>query len=543
MNDKMRDSNSRSTETMIMPTETMGRLTEMMDVQNSNRPTETLRDISSRSELQHITIGSEINGYSLIEVISENTGEASIFLGQRDGQEFVLKLYHKNKRPKLEIMEKVKSISSPFVISIIEEGEFGNRFYEVLPYFSEKDLQSSNIVNEDFLINTVIPNVNEGLFELHSKGIIHRDIKPNNLFYSNDREHIIIGDFGISSLLNSGMSVRMTSTSRTPGYSAPETAQGIISKEVDYYSFGITLLHLVTGRDPFEGMTDAQILMQTLNYKIPIPQRINPRISQIIRGLIVKDRLDRWGYDEIEKWLNNENVPIKEMITRNLNTKPYFFEGEKLNDLPSLAHGLATHWNEGIKQLYRGLITEHLKQFGQDLTSKSMDYMEETDHDIGLFKLIYLLDPQAPLCWRGEVFTDLHRFTDKCVNDLPSINDNYFALFVSGAFIEYLRKKNIDPEFIQAFSKISELDKEQHREEIYYQAVLLLQSSIESNGIVFKFSNEMFYSPDDVVEYLMKNQEDLDQISLDLLTDKYFLIWLEYLGFKDEIESWKQIYG
>lgn len=65
---------------------------------------------------------------------------------------------------------------------------------------------------------------------------------------------MVIGDFGISSVLNKDVSVRATSMSRTMGYSAPETSNGFISKESDYYSFGITLYHLVLGTDPFAGI-------------------------------------------------------------------------------------------------------------------------------------------------------------------------------------------------------------------------------------------------------------------------------------------------
>ena len=64
----------------------------------------------------------------------------------------------------------------------------------------------------------ITPSVNEGLKALHNQDIIHRDIKPSNMFYNDSKDKIVLGDFGISSVLKSDVSVRATNMSRTFGY-------------------------------------------------------------------------------------------------------------------------------------------------------------------------------------------------------------------------------------------------------------------------------------------------------------------------------------
>ncbi|UTR12093.1 serine/threonine protein kinase [Evansella sp. LMS18] len=518
----------------LRPTETMGNVTRTMP---GGRETLTLQDLP----YSPVISATRINEYEIIDVISENTGEGSIYKGTKDNTEFAIKLYHKNKRPKKEIIEQVKSVDSPYVIPVLDEGMFEEKYYEVLPFYSKKDLQGGGKVSEEHLVNTIIPNVNKGLKALHDKGIVHRDIKPNNIFYSNDGQSVVIGDFGISSSLGAGMSVRMTSASRTLGYSAPETANGVISKEVDYYSFGVTLLHLVLGMDPFEGMTDQQILVQTLNYPLPMPESMNPKLSMLVTGLTLKDRQHRWGYEEVDRWLNNEHVPVNAGNSRpTRSVSPYRIKGEEIYDLKSLALALAQNWNEGIRHLNNGnFIENYLENFGQDLAVKAVDFKKEYDKDFALFKIIYLLNEAAPLCWRGQIYMDLNKLCEKILESLPNINDDISKMFSSKAFVYYLKNKGFNEDLINEFARIREIS---NSEELYYRAFFILQGAQEEEHIPFKFMDETLYTPEDIAYLLYKEQDRLEEVSERLLASKYFFLWLEYNGYKEHIESWRQIY-
>lgn len=536
----MKDSNSpsRATEPVSRATEAMGRPTEAM-----SRPTENMGSAGGNYETGYINVGTVINGYQLTRVIADNTGEAAIFLASRESGNYVIKLYHKDKKPKSELLAIIKSIKSPYIIKVLEDGQFEGRYYEVLPYYAAGDLQKSAPLEDNFIINTVVPNINEGLNALHSQGIIHRDIKPNNIYFSNDRQYVVIGDFGISSMIKEGdkivydkVSVIVTNNARTIGYSAPETASGFVSKESDYYSLGVTLLHLATGSDPYEGMTDTQVLMQTLNYELNIPSSVNPRLAKLIRWLTVKERKKRWGYNEIKLWLNNKDNESYMPNPPRPDIKPYIFAGRELYELDALALSLAETWSEGVKHLYRGFLSEHLKQFGQDLASKGMDCAEERDKDMGLFKLIYIMNPGAPLCWRGEMFIDLYALSASITKDLPNVNQNYLDLLTGGALTYFLELKGFDRNLIATVKKLMELAATDPGF-AYFKLARILSDNNE-----FKYEHQSFFSPDELANYLYNQRSRIDKIAADLLDNKDFLAWLSHLGFSEHISRWQQIY-
>jgi hypothetical protein len=484
----------------------------------------------------YIHIGSVLNSkYTLTKVIAENTGEAALFLCRSEENTYVAKIYHQNKEPKGEIVERIRELSSPYVIPILDDGRRENRYFEILPYYEERDLLAAAPLDARLLAGVVIPSVNEGLRVLHEQGIIHRDIKPNNLFFADGRTRVVIGDFGISSVVEDRQSVRHTSASRTLGYSAPETSTGFVSKESDYYSLGITLLYLVTGIDPFAGMTEQQILKMTLTDKLIIPSSVDARIAHLIRGLTVKERKDRWGYEEIEKWLRGEQVAVKESNPATLHVRPYQFAGRDIYDLDELALALAEQWQEGIKHLYRGLIKDHMKQFGQEYLSRVMDCEEERNHDVGLYHLIYVLSPKAPLCWKGEVFSDLKHVGKAMHDKLPSIDSAYLELLQTGMLLDFLQRRSANPKLVEAVVQLQNIAKKDSSLAYYRLYYLLYQD----NG--FSFKQFCFRSVDELVQYLHSHSDYVEEISKELLEQPCFFAWLEHLGFAEHVAQWRTL--
>lgn len=454
---------SRPTEIMKGTNESGGRETEIMDHAGTN-------DISSSQVIIGSTIG---NGFLLDGIIAENTGEAMIFHCTRDSREYAAKVYHRHKRPKTEIVESIKAINSPYVIKILEDGEVQDRYFEILPYYKKGDLQSTP-PGSDFVKNVFIRCMNEGLHAIHEKGIIHRDIKPNNIYYSDDGQSVVIGDFGISSRLDDGISVRLTSQSRTAGYAAPEVYNGMVSKESDYYSLGITILHLVLGRDYFEGMNDLQAYLITCVKKIEIPSGIDERLARLIKGLIIKDRTDRWGYEEVCRWLKNEYVELRETYAVKPGVEPYqFADGNEYNELQSLLLAFAQNWDEGKKHLFR---RELFLDYAAKACSKAqlsivMDCMEESDQDLGLFKLICLLDKNTPLCWKGRIFGDITSFVDEVLKEYPNMSPYFIEVLKLGIVSFYMEARSYEKAVIQ---KVRDIESEQDIEMAFFKLIYLL---------------------------------------------------------------------
>jgi len=504
--------------------------------------------IKSASETQngtpeHIHLRSILNDkYQIIRELNENTGEAAIYVCQAGNQEFVAKVYHRGKRLKEEIRCVIQEIESPLVNKALESFEQSGRYIDILPYFRNGDLEQAAPLEENFVANVVVPNINTALQALHSKGIIHRDVKPNNILFSEDKQSAVLGDFGISSVLGmGGGSTKVTQTgSKTFGYSAPETYHNVVSTKSDYYSLGISLLHLLTGRDPFAGMTEVQILDITVSGKIVIPDTLSARMVNIIQGLTLKEREDRWGYEEVSKWCNGEYIKIKTSHEDSRKTKiPYIFEGgQEIFELEELSQAFINNWRKATKHLYRGLISQHLKNNNwHDLALKAMDCEEERNHDLGLFKLIYFINPNAPLCWRGENFFDLSGLGRSINKHLPDIDRGCLDILECGALQFYLKMNEFDPELISEIINLEKIAKNSE-ETAYYRLHFDINQTDE-----FCFESVSIYSVKELIDYLYGQIDRLDEISKSLNSDEYFFSWLEHLGLEQPLENWKKLYG
>jgi|LAHS01.1.fsa_nt_gb eukaryotic-like serine/threonine-protein kinase len=151
----------------------------------------------------------------------------------------------------------------------------------------------------------------------HSHGVIHRDIKPQNIFLTQDGT-IKLGDFGIATFQNATHVTRSEVVIGSVHYMAPEIAEGNpASERSDIYSMGITFFELITGRVPFDSETPVAIAMMQVKEKFPSIKKYNPRTPEAVEAIIYKavkkDAMDRYPNVEymrkdIEKILKNPSM-------------------------------------------------------------------------------------------------------------------------------------------------------------------------------------------------------------------------------------------
>ena len=190
----------------------------------------------------------------------------------------------------------------PNIVSIYEYGEEGGAPFMVLPMMAGGSVQHliATAAGKKPKIETVLriaTDVCKGLEFAHSNGVVHRDVKPGNLWLTADGV-AKIGDFGIalspthSRMTNSGVILG------TVAYIAPEQATGAaVDERSDLYSFGAVLYELVSGRPPFTGEHPVAIIGQHINTMAVAPSRYNPKCPSRLEGLILqllaKEPVDR----------------------------------------------------------------------------------------------------------------------------------------------------------------------------------------------------------------------------------------------------------
>lgn len=434
-------------------------------------PRENHSENSNRDET--LQIGSIFNGYEVQGKFPANSGEAEIYITKRNSKKFIIKHYYPNFKPKFEILERLKGIDHPDIINLYEYGIRNDRFFEIMDFaeggsLADKDLNGNfkYLPMAENIVLGVIKEIVNAFDYCHTKGIIHRDIKPGNLFYKNaDGSDILVGDFGISSELDleGGMSKRITTTSRTEGYAAPEIYSGIIGKEIDYYALGITIFELLTGVMAFAGRNEGHIMRDTIQGRViedllsrEEAKNFSSRMQLLIKGLLTVRHDKRWGYDEVTRFLKGETINVfQEKFT---NIPPLRINDIQSSDLGEIARALAKYPEPSKKMLYRGLISRWA-EFDAPLALKIGDIAEENNtygrQDYGLYQLIYLLDPTYPYKTEDgniiRTFEDLKYFifnNNKFIyNDLITPYSQLYA---------WLKYKNLD-EFIKVIEKTNQL--------------------------------------------------------------------------------------
>jgi len=353
-------------------------------------------------------VGSDVtlNGavYVVERLISAATGEADIYLLRQGDQPAVLKLYYPNYQPKADVLAPLKQLRHDDILNLIDYGQFQGRFFEVMEYAAGGTVEEHLPVRDPHKLRALVAECVNALRFCHDRGIVHKDIKPGNLFYKKaGQTDLAIGDFGISSMLAEGVSRHLTSQSLTVGYAAPEMygidGRVYVGREVDYYALGVSLLHLWVGRSPFEGLGMHAIANLTVTGAIAIPADLPKDLQTLVRGLITIDFTHRWGFAEVQRWLKGEDVPVHVQTAAPAFPPFKFGVRDEAATPEALAVLLKAQLEVGKKALYSGKVSAWVNVFDQARAS-ALDTIIEDEYpqaqDAGLQKAIYILDPDQP---------------------------------------------------------------------------------------------------------------------------------------------------
>jgi len=163
--------------------------------------------------------------------------------------------------------------------------------YILMEYVPGEDLKSFIRRSRQLTVGTAIAiakQVCEGLAEAHRLGVVHRDLKPQNIMIDKEGNARIM-DFGIARSLEKKDATEAGMIIGTPEYMSPEQAEGQeADQRSDIYSLGVIIYEMVTGRVPFEGATAFGILMKHRTEAPPDPKRLNPQVPAGLARMILK---------------------------------------------------------------------------------------------------------------------------------------------------------------------------------------------------------------------------------------------------------------
>lgn len=184
-------------------------------------------------------------------------------------------------------------LNHPNIITIYDVGDENDRHFiamEFLPGKTLKDYLDEDYKYSDDELLEILIQIASGLDHAHSKGIIHRDIKPDNMKILSDNV-VKITDFGIARIENSTSNLTQDGTMLgTLGYISPEqlhNSKGVDSR-ADIFSFGAMMYEIFTKKLPFDGGTVGSTILKIMTENPVPPRKINPEIHEDIEHIIIK---------------------------------------------------------------------------------------------------------------------------------------------------------------------------------------------------------------------------------------------------------------
>ncbi len=181
-------------------------------------------------------------------------------------------------------------LQSPYIVSIYDWGLDDETYYIVMEFLRGTDLKTA--IQERGAINQrkaaeIGSQVAQALSVAHAGGVIHRDIKPQNIMIQPDG-NIKVMDFGIARAGDAGLSQTATVLG-TAHYVSPEQAQGKeLTGASDIYSLGVVLYEATTGKLPFDGQDAVSVAVKQVNEVPAAPSTINPNIDPSLEAIIMK---------------------------------------------------------------------------------------------------------------------------------------------------------------------------------------------------------------------------------------------------------------
>ena len=209
----------------------------------------------------------------------------------------------------LQEIDIAAKLTHPHILPLHDCGEAGRFLYYVMPFVEGESLRDKLAHEGELPIGEavrILRDVVDALTDAHAHGVVHRDIKPDNVLLT--KHHAVVTDFGIAKAVSEATGRQKLTTAGvalgTPAYMAPEQAAADpnIDHRADIYAVGALAYELLTGRPPFTGTTSQEVLSEHVT-QAPEPvtkyrDTVPPALEQLVMKCLEKKAADRWQTTE-----------------------------------------------------------------------------------------------------------------------------------------------------------------------------------------------------------------------------------------------------
>lgn len=205
----------------------------------------------------------------------------------------------------LHEIEIAAQLQHPNILPLLDSGEAAGFVFYVMPFVDGPSLRQRLVNQGELPVHDAVKillEIVDALAEAHGKGIVHRDMKPDNVLLTG--RHAVITDFGVAKAVGEATGRHALTTAGvalgTPTYMAPEQAAAdpTIDHRVDIYAVGVMAYEMLTGRPPFTGASQQAIISaQITEQPVAVTQHrpsVPPVLEQVVMRCLAKHPADRW---------------------------------------------------------------------------------------------------------------------------------------------------------------------------------------------------------------------------------------------------------
>lgn len=187
---------------------------------------------------------------------------------------------------------------------------------------------------------------------LTQRSLTHRGVRPDNMYWDGaSRNSILLGDC----VTHPPAAMQPVVYEPIESAMTPPLGRGHGSVRDDFYSLGVSILALATGKVPLGGMKDEDVIAAKLkrgSYAALMDGARPPfGLRELLRGLLADNPEDRWGMEQLEQWIAGGLRTTVQEMRLGAAERPFEFEGKDYSNFRSLAHGFGMHWQKAGKAI------------------------------------------------------------------------------------------------------------------------------------------------------------------------------------------------
>ncbi|WP_444995026.1 AAA domain-containing protein [Aliikangiella sp. IMCC44359] len=326
-----------------------------------------------------------------------------------------LSLYKENHEPDIAIYDVLHNTKQVHIPKLLQIGRLQNRAFEIFEWITEGTLESADLVigNSTAMLHTIVYELATALHDLANVGIRLRNLSPRTISIRQfEPLDLVITDFSSARLSDYDLdTVAVLELNR---YSAPETIVGGVSVASDWWSLGMILMELLTEGQCFADINDKAFMIHIVTRGVVLPNNLDERTLLLLRGLLARDPLQRWQWEQVKRWLDGEIVeaPIDSSLAPGSVTAHSITLGKDDYTNPCLFALTAAeekNWLSGIKLFESGEIaTWVLQAFGESrLLSRirKLQSLQEIELEWRFALTLMHLNQDLPLTYNGQIIT------------------------------------------------------------------------------------------------------------------------------------------